>query len=54
MRVAEFVAYERVQIHWQDKRNRAACFSVSAAMRAGRKLTETRLQLRTADSDGFG
>jgi hypothetical protein len=54
MRVAEFVAYERMQIARQHERDGAACFSVGASMCARWKLPEARLQLGTADANSFG
>jgi hypothetical protein len=54
MRVAEFVAYERVQIAREDERDWSARLSEGASMCARWKLPETRLKGCTAQACGFG
>ncbi len=54
MRVAEFVAYERVQVARQDERDRPAVLCVCAAVATRGDLPGNGLQLRTADGYGFG
>jgi hypothetical protein len=54
MRVAEFVAYERMQIARQDERDWSAVLGVGAAVATRRDLARDGLQLRTADGYGFG
>ncbi len=54
MRVAEFMAYERMQIAWQDKRDWPAVLGVCAALATCWKLARDGLQLGTADGNGFG
>jgi hypothetical protein len=54
MRVAEFVAYERMQIARQDERDRSAVLCVGAAVATCWDLPGNGLQLGTADGNGFG
>jgi hypothetical protein len=54
MRVAEFMAYERVQIAREDERDWSAVLSVCAAVSACWKLARDGLQLGTAQANGFG
>jgi hypothetical protein len=54
MRVAKFMAYERMQVAWQDERDRAAVLSVCAAVCACWDLARDDLQLRTTNANGFG
>jgi hypothetical protein len=53
VRVAEFVTYERVQVHRQDERDLATGLCVGAAMSAQRQLAEGRLHLRALQGDSF-
>jgi hypothetical protein len=54
MRVAEFMAYERMQIARQDERDWSAVLCVGAAVATCWKLARDGLQLGTADGYGFG
>jgi hypothetical protein len=54
MRVAEFVAYKRMQVARQDERDRPAVLGVCAAVATGWKLARDGLQLGTAQAYGFG
>jgi hypothetical protein len=54
MRVAEFMAYERMQIAREDKRDRAAVLGVCAAVAARGDLPGNGLQLGTTNAYGFG
>jgi hypothetical protein len=54
MRVAEFVAYERMQIARQHKRDWSAVLGVCAAVATRWKLARDGLQLSAAQANGFG
>jgi hypothetical protein len=54
MRVAEFMAYQRMQVARQDERDRAAVLCVGAAVATRGDLARDGLQLGAADGYGFG
>jgi hypothetical protein len=54
MRVAEFMAYEWMQVARQDERDRSAVLCVCAAVATRGDLPGNGLQLGTADGYGFG